>query len=330
MLKKSNKFAYGMKAAPLYREQLVDRVSKFRELHLRPIIELHLFGEKDIFNEKSLKICIENCLEFEAEYYVHFPIQDQNGYGVYDPAVHSLSYFESVLDFAKRINAKAIVMHRFYGASLTIDRSEAEYAFNNILKKWAMLANPVHIFVENYGHVWLPESFNKLFVVSSLDHFFPWEINDFYKNLELNSISNVSVVIDIAHAALSCNMFNLLKKYSVLKEDPRFANIISSDILRTDFLKIEDFLFYKKKNNYFHLSDALVLDSKVLDSNLSVLDDIDKYITTEGLPLGTGNINIRSILEIVRDSSILIMEINSLKGHHNNQFQADAIEYIYA
>ena len=51
---------YVMKAAPYYFEQLLDRAVKFEHIGIKPAIELHLFGSKDVFG-KNRSIVEENC-----------------------------------------------------------------------------------------------------------------------------------------------------------------------------------------------------------------------------------------------------------------------------
>ena len=172
MRKKHKAFKYGMKAAALYAGQVSDRVEKLKSLGLEPIVELHLFGKKDIFDQASLKRCITNCRKAKASFYVHFPVQDAAGYGVYDPARHSDDYFKKVVDFCGAIKAKALIMHRVYGIGEAIPRVAAAERFNGKVLQWARYAMPLNIYIENYSFIWLPEGFGRKFVVSPIDHFF--------------------------------------------------------------------------------------------------------------------------------------------------------------
>ena len=313
---------YGMKAAPLYPEQLADRIGKFNALGIDPLIELHLFGGKDVFDPGVVKKMIENCNKYKAEYYVHFPVQDADGFGVFDPAIHPDAYFEEVLNFSRSIGAKGMIMHRIYGIDMPDNKENAVKDFNARLIKWGEKAHPLAIYLENYSFIWLPKEFKQEYVVSPLDHFFPWEMAETIKLIKDNNIRNIFVMVDIAHAVITSNMFNLLKSRSSLKNDPRFSNISSQDLAQTDQLSPKDFLV-KGIAPYFHVSDSFVWRQR------DGLNDLHKYMCSEGLPIGKGNIDFTDLFGNLANGAVMIMEIFPEDGDHaNNKSQLKAIEWF--
>jgi len=104
------KIQYGMKAAPLYMEQLKDRIDKFKQLKSNPIIELHLFGETDILDKKGLEICLENCESIkphQPEFIVHFPHQNISG-KIFDPFVDDDESVLKALDFSSPLMVQSL------------------------------------------------------------------------------------------------------------------------------------------------------------------------------------------------------------------------------
>lgn len=323
MRRRHKTLKYGMKAAPLYSEQLSDRFSRFADLPVKPVIELHLFGRKDVFDEGNFKRCVDNCLRFNAVFYVHFPILDPEGFGVYDPARHEDSFFEKVVDFSRNIDAKGIIMHRVYGVGMGLPRQEAVSRFNRKVLEWAKVAYPTQVYFENYSLIWLPDGFAEKFVVSPLDHFFPWEIREFRDFIKENKINNASVMIDVAHTAISSNMFNFLRYNRDLGRDPRFANILPEDLDKSEFLKPGDFLTAGSAP-YLHVSDSFLAADIKNDKH-----PIERYLFAEGLPLGSGNLLYQDILKLIPDGSTLIMEINPVDGDHNNAVsQYEGMKYM--
>jgi len=313
---------YGMKAAPLYPDQMADRVDKFAKLGIDPVIELYLFGVKDVFDPETLNVLCENCKRFNAEYYVHFPVQDAEGYGVFDPAAHSDAYFEKVLDFSRKIGAKGIIMHRIFGIGILDNKEKAVQEFNARLMQWGRMAYPLSIYLENYSFIWLPGEFKQDYVTSPLDHFFPWEITETIKFINDQKMQNISVLVDIAHAVISANMFNLLKSNSVLRKDRRFSNIFAQDLARAEHLSPKDFLV-DGIASYFHVSDSFIWGPA--DS----LNDLDRYLYSEGLPIGKGNIDFVDLFSNVPERAIMMMEIVPENGSHaNNMDQLRAVEWF--
>ena len=313
------KIQYGMKAAPLYMEQLKDRIDKFKQLKCNPIIELHLFGETDIFDKKGLEICLENCesiKQYQPRFIVHFPHQDISG-KIFDPFVDGDETVLKALDFSCGISATAIVMHRYCCLDRNLSFDEAEQLFNQRLKGWADEARQrnLSILVENNGFLWLPTHFNKEYAVTALDHFFPWEIRRFNTFLEAEGISNVFPVIDIAHSTLSINMLRLWYKYREFCGDKRFANITMAEEKESSSLTIDDFI-KEAHSPYLHISDSILFGE---DDKYS--KNINIYLMSEGLSLGRGNIDFDSIMNTVLDNKIditLILEIEPIDGNQNN------------
>ena len=313
------KIQYGMKAAPLYMEQLKDRIDKFKQLKCNPIIELHLFGENDILDKKGLEICLENCesiKQYQPRFIVHFPHQDISG-KIFDPFVDGDETVLKALDFSCGISATAIVMHRYCCLDRNLSFDEAEQLFNQRLKGWADEARQrnLSILVENNGFLWLPTHFNKEYAVTALDHFFPWEIRRFNTFLEAEGISNVFPVIDIAHSTLSINMLKLWYRFREFRGDKRFANITMAEEKESQSLTIDDFI-KEAHSPYLHISDSILFGE---DDRYS--KNIDVYLKSEGLSLGRGNIDFDSIMNTVLDNKIdttLILEIDPIDGNQNS------------
>jgi len=313
------KIQYGMKAAPLYMEQLKDRVDMFKQLKSNPIIELHLFGETDIFNKKGLEICLENCesiKRYQPRFIVHFPYQSISG-KIFDPLVDGDESVLKALDFTKTIKADSIVVHRYCCLERKYSFDEAEQLFNQRLEGWANEAKQrnLSVFVENCGFLWLPSYFKTSFVVSPLDHFFPWEIRRFNAFLEAEGIDNVFPIIDIAHAALSINMLRLWYKFREFRGDKRFANITMAEEKESQSLTIDDFI-KEAQSPYLHISDSVLFRD-----NDKYPKNIDIYLKSEGLTLGRGNIDFDGIMNIILDNQIdttFILEIDPIDGNQNN------------
>ena len=313
------KIQYGMKAAPLYMEQLKDRIDKFKQLKSNPIIELHLFSETDILDKKGLEICLENCesiKQYQPRFIVHFPYQSIPG-RIFDPLVDGDESVLKALDFTKTIKADSIVVHRYCCLERKYSFDEAEQLFNQRLEGWANEAKQrnLSVFVENCGFLWLPSYFKTSFVVSPLDHFFPWEIRRFNAFLEAEGIDNVFPIIDIAHATLSINMLRLWYKFREFRSDKRFANITMAEEKESQSLTIDDFI-KEAHSPYLHISDSILLGE-----NDKYPINIDINLKSEGLSLGRGNIDFDSIMNTVLDNQIdttLILEIDPVGSNQNN------------
>ena len=314
-------FKYAMKAAAKSEAQLLNRISSFEKLQLSPSIELYLSGSEDIFNTNNSFI-VKNCLKFpECEYAVHFPIFDFATKYIYDAYNSEDEKLKIVLDFCQRINSRSLVMHRCFGFNKGIDKVQAENKFLDKVVKWNQMAkeSDLKILVENYGFVWLPAGFDMEYVLSPLDHFFPWDIIQFYNNLTRLNLGNIGILLDIAHAVLSTNMFNMLQRHPEMRRDKRFQNIYNDDLKNKDSLGVEDFIY--NFINYFHISDSFIW---VEENGVS---DLKKYISTENLPIGQGNINYLELFKNISGNKAMIMEINSENGDHvNNISQSKAVE----
>src|SRR3546814_12128987 len=72
-------------------------------------------------------------------------------------------------------------------------------------------------------------------------------------------LDNVEPFVDVAHAALSSNLFNRKRvAYSSLRDDPRFAWISEEDLQEVEWLHPFDFV--DSDMPYLHASDAILLD----------------------------------------------------------------------
>jgi sugar phosphate isomerase/epimerase len=312
-----------MKAAPYYFEQLLDRAVKFEHIGIKPAIELHLFGSKDVFG-KNRSIVEENCKKIHGcDYIVHFPIFDlETGY-IYDAASFDMRLFKQVLDFCNAIGSHYLIMHRCFGFEGALEKGDAEENFFKILAEWnrdAMEHN-ILLLIENYGFVWLPDALKKDFLVSPIDHFFPWDMERFLEIKNILSLENVDILLDIAHASISCNMFNMLKHKNFLKHDRRFANITEEDIKKKDVLFVSDFIM--DSTHFFHISDTFVWKPS------NGLDEMKKYLYTENLPIGSGNIDFPILFDKMPDNKWMIMEIDPADGNYaDNIAQLDGITYF--
>lgn len=314
-------FHYAMKAATSSKLQLLDRINKFEKLKMEPIIELFLSGSGDIFSKNRDKL-VENCSQFtNCEYLVHFPIYDIENKYIYDPYNEEENKVRILLDFCEEINSNVLIMHRCYGFNIGIGKAEAEDKFLTNVTLWNGLAKEknVTILIENYGFVWLPESLGKEYVTSPLDHFFPWDIIKFEGAINRLHLNCIGILLDIAHAVLSSNMFNMLKKHPELSSDRRFRNIYAEDLEKKDLLKVNDFIF--DFIDYFHISDSFIWYPGDGFNNLK------KYLYTENLAIGKGNINFTDIFKTVAHEKVMVMEINPGNGNYNNNVsQLKAIE----
>lgn len=301
-----------MKAAPLFRAQIADRVTALGSLGLQPFVELHLFGLDDVFGPRCGEV-VENCRAFqETVFIVHYPIYDTATGYIYDPFNGEAEGFEKALRFARDIGSHVLVMHRCFGFDRGLGKEEAGARFLENVARWDCLAREsgVKILYENYGFVWLKKGLGKDYVTSPLDHFFPWDMREFCLKAQRMGLQNTGVLLDFAHAALSTNMFNMLKGQPHLRFDARFANIYPEDLERAELLTVSDFAL--DFIDYFHVSDALVWDGA------DGLDRIDRFLCTENLPIGQGNIDYRGILSRIKGDKTLIMEIDPEEGDHTH------------
>lgn len=315
-------FSYAMKAKASSRTQLADRIRKFEKLKIEPIVELFLSGIEDAARNREM--VVENCAQFRScKYLVHFPVSDIESKYIYDAHKEDGTYIKLLLNFCEEINSAVLIMHRCYGFGIKIDKEKAEEKFFEKMVLWNKLAaeRNVKILIENYGFVWLPEHLGVDYVSSPLDHFFPWDIARFNEDSKRLNLKNIGVILDIAHAVLSSNMFNMLKRHPELGSDGRFSNIYASDLEKRDLLKPDDFIF--DFIDYFHISDSFIWQQE------DGLSDIKKYLYTENLPLGRGNINYREMFKNVTGSKTMVMEINSEDGNYDdNVSQLKAVQWF--
>lgn len=316
-------FQYAMKAAAGSEAQLRHRVECFKKLGIEPLIELYLSGSADVLEPERNSV-IRNCRNFnECKYIVHFPIMDAKTGYVYDGYEDEREKLEAVLDFAGEIDAGELIMHCCYGFGRDIPKEEAIERFFEKVAVWNDLANSrsLKILLENYGFVWLPDGFGKDYVVSPIDHCFPWDMARMHERIEQWGLHSVAILLDVAHAVLSSNMFNMKKTCPGLAADGRFRNISKDDVGRKDFLKVGDFVF--DFIDYFHISDAFVWKPE------NGIDNMRKYLYTENLPIGKGNVDFIEITKDTKGSEVMVMEINPENGDHaNNISQCEAIKWF--
>lgn len=316
-------FKYAMKAAAKSKAQLANRIKSFKKLQIKPTIELYLSGSDDIFCADN-NLIVKNCLNFpECDYMVHFPIFDLKTKYIYDAQNNENGKVDILLEFCKKINSKILIMHRCFGFNKEVDKAQAEEKFFEEVIKWNQMAvgSDVKILIENYGFVWLPEGFDREFVSSPLDHFFPWDIIEFHKNITDRNLRNIGIILDIAHAVLSSNIFNMAQRYSDLKKDKRFKNIYDDDLRKKDFLNVQDFVY--DFIDYFHISDSFIWDVREGIANMR------KYLYVENLPIGRGNIDYSEIFKNISGNKVMVMEINSENDDHvHNISQLRAVEFF--
>ena len=315
-------FKYAMKAAGRSRPQLKDRIVKFEALHLEPLIELHLLGVDDLLGGAAE---IErNCREYSGcGYIVHFPVSDAKTKYLFDMYSNEEEKIKSAFDLCEKIGARELVIHRCFGFDMSLDKKQSEEEFFDTLAIWSGWAKDrgLNILVENYGLAWLPKGMGRDFVVSPLDHFFPWELAAFNAALKRSGLHNVSILLDTAHAVITSNMFNMLKELPELASDKRFGGIYGDDLAKTRVLRPEDFVF--DFINYFHVSDSFVW--KRPDGK----ENMQKFLYSEGLPLGKGNVDLDKFFKNMTGDKMLVMEIEPEDGDYNNNIaQFEAVKYF--
>lgn len=331
-----------MKGAVLYENQLLDRSRKFNTLGLPILIELHTFGKSDLDSNDGFKKCVENCDKIKREYEVNFVVHVTPQ----DPEIVTRKKFDleqvlRTIEFAQIIDSKEVVLHRYYGfkkdSNGLMPKSEAEQEFNEIILNISRMYGGVAMHIENFGFVWLPPVEKEIYLVSPLDHFFPWEIKRFQEFLKEQNITNVTPMVDIAHATLSSNMFNLLRtNYNRFRVDPRFANITEEDLDQKRIL--EPYEYIRSGIQYYHISDAIFANEGFDFESVDVEGHINKnllvWLTTESKPLGKGNLDFKRLMEIIggnrAENLILTAEIDPGEGstYDDNKSQEEAIKIL--
>lgn len=313
---------YAMKAAAGSRPQLNDRMRKFELLGMEPLIELHLAGLDEIFGER--RKMAKNCKRHEGcGYIVHYPITDPKRGYVFDMYNDEDENLKRALGLCEEIGSETLIVHRCFGFDRELDKADAENRFFDKAARWNDLGrdSAVKLLYENYGFVWLPAGFDKEFVSSQLDHFFPWEMSDFAEKARRLKLNNTGILLDAAHAVLSSNMFNVRKTEARFRADARFQNITDSDLERKERLLLKDFIL--DDIAYFHISDSFIW--KAADG----IRDLKRYIYSEGLPVGKGNIDFADAFAGIRRDKTMIMEIEPEGGDYSdNASQLKAIEYF--
>jgi len=313
-------FHYGMKAAPLFPGQIRNRVQSFQRLGLPKVIELHLFGLADVFADLGPLLSGINRFIGECRFIVHYPIMDvRTGY-LFDAFGDHEEKLKKVLEFTKAVGGRELVMHCCYGFNSDMSKGDAMTGFLEKLGRWNDLAEAhgVRILLENYGFVWLPKGMGAEFVVSPLDHLFPWDREYIVGVTKSKGMGAVGFLLDTAHAVLSSNMFNMRKKHKELEGDLRFRNVYPEDLERRGFLSPENFV--GEDIEYFHVSDAFVWRGE------DGLKDLGRWLCKENLPIGKGNVDFEKIMAKAKGNETVIMEIDPEDGdHENNLSQYEAV-----
>jgi len=314
-----------MKAAPLS-EQLQDRYSMFRDLEQKPIIELYLDGI-DIYDKSSKEEAIRTCCALPCCYIAHVPNIDIEG-RLFDFANDDWKiWIDWTAEFVKSVNSDILVIHYFCGHEKRWDKEEARSICHERIEKIAKLYPDLNFLIENYGLVFWPDrSGNLYYPVSPLDLFLPWDMIDFQRDMANRGVDNVRLVLDTAHAAISCNMFNALRRDRSLRSDKRFRYLDHNDMSHANYLNIMD---YVENINYdaVHISDAFILARKPF-SRLW----LKEAITTEGLALGDGHLPNRDIARrlLFNNENVMFVTEMSEKDNSQSMNQREAVNFLLA
>ncbi|MBP8016743.1 TIM barrel protein [Candidatus Gracilibacteria bacterium] len=313
------KINYCMKATPNETE-IIDRITKLEELNFDPIIEFHLSSAKKIFYEdfsNIVKICKKNYCLKKIDYIVHYVNQDGENNYTFDFKNETVDQFKKMLDFVSAMNSDKLVMHRCYGLT---NKYSTEYSKKKFFEKLHVFLNiskkyNIKLLIENYGFIWLPSEYKEKFYASPLDHFFPYEIKEFFDVFE-NEKKYCGVILDIAHSVLSCNMYNFFLKNKIEAQERGeflYFNEYKKKINK-NWLKVEDFIF--SEIDYFHFSDAYVWKED---------EPIDNYLyKNENYEIGKGTIDYKSIINKIisicneKSEKYFIMEIDPENNDYTN------------
>lgn len=310
---------FALKAAGRSPEQLADRAAQCSTAGIPAAIELHLGSLDDLSRPDEIAA---NCLAHPGcRWSVHFPLFDQGRRWIFDMATTADEDIRRACGLCVRIGARELVVHRTWG--LGGDRDGAECSFLEAARRWTAISRRegVRIIYENNGFFWLPASMGGGFQTGPLDHFFPWDMRRF-REAQGGAWAHVGIALDLAHAVLSVNMFNMLQAHPQLGGDPRFANIRGADLAQAGRLSLADFLL--DFIDYLHVSDALVW------REYDGLQGLDAHLKSEGMPLGDGNIDYRTLApRLLSGTKILVMEIEPPDGdHRRNSSQGRAVSRL--
>ncbi|WP_432768751.1 MAG: TIM barrel protein [Sphingopyxis sp.] len=312
---------FSLKAAAIDVEQLDSRGRAMAALGLPVNLELHTFGARDIDSPETFETATANVERFQADHevnalVVHVPLQSV--------AVVTSRDFDAdqclrSIEFADRVGADAIVLHRYWGlvfgenAPRAADKQTAEEAFNAVVKDLARAADGKRLLVENVGHYSLLPRDGKSYLSGPLDHFFPWEIARFRDFVRREGLQNVEPFVDVAHAALSSNLFNRKRAAGAsLDGDPRFAWISDDDLEQTAWL--DPFDFVDRDMPYLHASDAILLDrDQIAQADLDEAA-LTRSIVSEGLELGSGSLPFATLPDRFGGAGTIVLEVDPAPG----------------
>lgn len=311
--------SFYLKGAGCDLEQLADRAGRLRRLGLPIRLELHTFGASDLDTPDGRALVQSNVRALRDKYgplelFVHVPLQKV-------PIVTRIDYdseqVNQSLALARDLQARAVVMHRYWGLTLgdsspRCSRDEAIAGFNAVVSELSRAAGPVMLLVENVGHYSLLPRDGRHYLRGPLDHFFPWEIADFHRFLDTHGLHNVAVLIDVAHATLSANMFNLRRRECSLRTDPRFHWILDEDLGRT--LALHPYDFIDQRIRYLHVSDSRMLTEAELRAPCLPDEVLTAAICSEGLEVGRGNLPWGQLPAHVPHSASIVLEVDPGAG----------------
>jgi sugar phosphate isomerase/epimerase len=313
--------------------QLHDRVVRLRRLHLPIALELHTTHET-LADSAAVARSRRLVEEEAATLTVHAPFQAPDAEGRID---FDDSAVRRSAEFADAVGADAVVVHRVSGsrtngaAKHSVPREVQAADFDERIASVAAEFPALRFLVENVGFLWLSSCDPSAFAVGPLDHFFPWEIGDFCAFARARR-ANFGVVVDIAHAAISANMFALLRSFPArFARDLRFAGITASDLERVEHLSPYDFL--RQRVEHVHVSDFLRVRRPELGrSKPPHPERVHELLTTEGEALGTGDLDLSRLagrLAVESRDLTIVAEIRPApRGSHDasaEQEQAIAV-----
>ncbi len=305
--------------------QLADRLARLAALGLPARLELHVSRADDFLGEGERRV---RQLRAEAgdpvELLVHIPPQSVP---VVTRTAFDAGQVAATLAFAQAVGAGAVVMHRYHGLALGSapahgTRAEAEAAFNEAVRDLARQAPDVTLLVENLGHYHLAPRGGGAYLSGPLDHFFPWEIAAFQDYAARERLDNVRVLVDVAHATLSANMFNLRRHRPEAAADDRFRWITDADLQRAATLHPFDFVL--PGIGHLHVSDSVLLTSADW-AGWPANDRLAAALTAEGMEVGTGTLPWTALPNRfgAEASPLLVMEVEPGPGesHRANAAQ---------